>query len=184
MSRIGKLPIHLPQGVSVDVDANNLVTVKGPKGTLTQQVSDDIKVLTENGVVTLSIGENSNDGSNAKHGLYRALLHNMVVGVTEEFKKSLVVNGVGYKVAKQGNKIVMNLGLSHPVEVEEENGVRFEVKDNIVTCIGISKEAVGQLAAKVRAARPIEPYHGYGIRYESEKVNLKEGKASGKGGKK
>ncbi len=184
MSRIGKLPIHLPQGVSVDVDANNLVTVKGPKGTLTQQVSDDIKVLTENGVVTLSIGENSNDGSNAKHGLYRALLHNMVVGVTEEFKKSLVVNGVGYKVAKQGNKIVMNLGLSHPVEVEEENGVRFEVKDNIVTCIGISKEAVGQLAAKVRATRPIEPYHGYGIRYESEKVNLKEGKASGKGGKK
>lgn len=108
----------------------------------------------------------------------------MVVGVTEEFKKSLVVNGVGYKVAKQGNKIVMNLGLSHPVEVEEENGVRFEVKDNIVTCIGISKEAVGQLAAKVRATRPIEPYHGYGIRYESEKVNLKEGKASGKGGKK
>lgn len=184
MSRIGKLPIHLPQGVSVDVDANNLVTVKGPKGTLTQQVSSDIKVNVENGVVTLSIGEHSNDTSNAKHGLYRALLHNMVVGVTEEYKKSLVVNGVGYKVAKQGNKIVMNLGLSHPVEVLEENGVRFEVKDNIVTCIGISKEAVGQLAAKVRATRPIEPYHGYGIRYESEKVNLKEGKASGKGGKK
>lgn len=183
MSRIGKLPIHLPQGVSVDVDANNLVTVKGPKGTLTQQVSNDIKVNVDNGVVTLAIGENSNDGSNAKHGLYRALLHNMVVGVTEEFKKSLVVNGVGYKVAKQGNKIVMNLGLSHPVEVEEENGVRFEVKDNIVTCIGISKEAVGQLAAKVRATRPIEPYHGYGIRYESEKVSLKEGKASGKGKK-
>lgn len=184
MSRIGKLPIHLPQGVSVDVDANNLVTVKGPKGTLTQQVSSDIVVKVENGVVTLSIGEHSNDGSNAKHGLYRALLHNMVVGVTEEYKKSLVVNGVGYKVAKQGNKIVMNLGLSHPVEVMEENGVRFEVKDNIVTCIGISKEAVGQLAAKVRAVRPIEPYHGYGIRYENEKVNLKEGKASGKGGKK
>lgn len=183
MSRIGKLPIHLPQGVSVDVDANNLVTVKGPKGTLTQQVSSDINVKVDNGVVTLSINEHSNDKSNAKHGLYRALLSNMVVGVTEEFKKSLVVNGVGYKVAKQGNKIVMNLGLSHPVEVEEENGVRFEVKDNTVTCIGISKEAVGQLAAKVRATRPIEPYHGYGIRYESEKVVLKEGKSS-KGGKK
>jgi len=184
MSRIGKLPITLPAGVTVDVDANNVVTVKGPKGSLTQQVSKDISVKVENNVVTLTINENKNDNSNAKHGLYRALLQNMVTGVNEEFKKTLVINGVGYKVAKQGNKVVMNLGLSHPVEVEEENGVRFEVKDNNLTCIGISKEAVGALAAKVRATRPIEPYHGYGIRYSDETVNLKEGKSSGKGGKK
>lgn len=184
MSRIGKLPIELPAGVSLEVDANNLVTVKGPKGELTQQVSSDITVKVENNQVILTINENSNDNSNAKHGLYRALLNNMVIGVKDEFKKSLVINGVGYKVAKQGNKIVMNLGFSHPVEVEEEKGVRFEVKDNILTCIGISKENVGAVASKIKAIRPIEPYHGYGIRYEDEKVSLKEGKASGKGGKK
>lgn len=184
MSRIGKLPIELPQGVTVEVDANNLVTVKGPKGQLSQQVSSDITVKVENNHVVISINENSNDNSNAKHGLYRALIHNMVVGVKDEFKKSLVINGVGYKVTKQGNKVVMNLGFSHPVEVSEENGVRFEVKDNILTCIGISKEAVGAVASKIKAIRPIEPYHGYGIRYEDEKVILKEGKTSGKGGKK
>lgn len=184
MSRIGKLPIQLPAGVSLEVDANNLVTVKGPKGTLTQQVSKDITVSVENNTVVLSINDNKNVNSNAKHGLYRALLNNMVVGVKDEFKKNLVVNGVGYKVSKQGNKIVMNLGLSHNVEVEEENGVRLEVKDNLITCVGISKEAVGAMAAKIRATRPIEPYHGYGIRYEDEKVSLKEGKSSGKGGKK
>lgn len=184
MSRIGKLPIELPQGVTVEVDANNLVTVKGPKGQLSQQVSSDITVKVENNHVIISINENSNDNSNAKHGLYRALIHNMVVGVKDEFKKSLVINGVGYKVTKQGNKVVMNLGFSHPVEVSEENGVRFEVKDNILTCIGISKEAVGAVASKIKAIRPIEPYHGYGIRYEDEKVILKEGKTSGKGGKK
>lgn len=184
MSRIGKLPIELPQGVTVEVDANNLVTVKGPKGQLSQQVSSDITVKVENNHVIISINENSNDNSNAKHGLYRALIHNMVVGVKDEFKKSLVINGVGYKVTKQGNKVVMNLGFSHPVEISEENGVRFEVKDNILTCIGISKEAVGAVASKIKAIRPIEPYHGYGIRYEDEKVILKEGKTSGKGGKK
>ena len=184
MSRIGKLPVEILAGVTVEVDANNLVTVKGPKGTLTQQVSKDIEVKVENNQVILTVNSNKNDTSNAKHGLYRALINNMVQGVKDEFKKSLVINGVGYKVSKQGNKIVMNLGFSHPVEVEEENGVKFEVKDNIVTCVGISKEAVGALAAKVKATRPIEPYHGYGIRYENEVVILKEGKSSGKGGKK
>lgn len=184
MSRIGKLPVEIPAGVTVEVDANNLVTVKGPKGTLTQQVSKDIDVKVEGNTATLTINNNANATSNAKHGLYRALLQNMVTGVKDEFKKSLQVVGVGYKVAKQGNKIVMNLGLSHPVEIEEGNGVRFETKDNIITCVGASKEAVGAMCAKIKAVRPVEPYHGYGIRYENETVILKEGKASGKGGKK
>lgn len=184
MSRIGKLPVEIPAGVSVEVDANNLVTVKGPKGTLTQQVSKDITVKVENNQAVLTINENKNVNSNAKHGLYRALLANMVKGVKDEFKKTLIINGVGYRVTKQGTKVVMNLGFSHPVEVEEENGVKLEVKDNTLTCVGISKEAVGALAAKIKAIRPIEPYHGYGIRYEDEKVILKEGKSSGKGGKK
>ena len=184
MSRIGKLPVEILDGVSVEVSADNLVTVKGPKGTLTQQVSSDITVSVEGKQVILTINDNKNDKSSAKHGLYRTLINNMVVGVKEEYKKSLIVNGVGYKVSKQGNKIVMNLGLSHPVEVTEENGVRLEVKDNEITCIGISKEAVGAMAAKIKDVRPIEPYHGYGIRYSNETVSLKEGKSSGKGGKK
>ena len=180
MSRIGKLPVEIPAGVSVEVDANNFVTVKGPKGTLTQQVSKDITVTVENNQAVLTINENKNVNSNAKHGLYRALLANMVVGVKDEFKKGLVINGVGYRVQKQGSKIVMNLGFSHPVEVEEENGVKLEVKDNTVTCVGISKEAVGALAAKIKAIRPVEPYHGYGIHYTSEPVILKPGKSAGK----
>lgn len=184
MSRIGKLPVEIPAGVTIEVDSNNLVTVKGPKGALTQQVSKDITITVEGNQAVLTINGNKNVNSNAKHGLYRALLANMVTGVKDEFKKTLVINGVGYRVNKQGNKVVMNLGFSHPVEVEEENGVRLEVKDNTVSCVGISKEAVGALAAKIKAIRPIEPYHGYGIRYENETVILKEGKSSGKGGKK
>lgn len=183
MSRIGRLPIQIPQGVSVEV-AEGIVKVKGPKGELTQEISSDITVKVENNEIVLTINEKANVNSNAKHGLYRALIQNMVIGVKDGFKKSLVINGVGYKVTKQGNKVVMNLGFSHPVEVLEEKGVTFEVKDNILSCVGISKEAVGALAAKIRAIRPIEPYHGYGIRYESEVVSLKEGKTSGKGGKK
>ena len=183
MSRIGKLPITIPAGVTVSVDADNVVTVSNNKGTLTQKVSKLIKVTVENNqVIVEKLAETTE--ANAMHGLYRTLINNMIEGVTTGFKKSLTVNGVGYKVAKQGNKLVMNLGLSHPVEVVEENGVKFNVSGTEIIVEGINKEAVGAMAAKIRAIRPVEPYHGYGIRYTDEKVSLKEGKSSGKGGKK
>ena len=182
MSRIGKLPITIPAGVTVSVDAENVVTVSSSKGTLTQKVSKLIKVNVENNQVIVEKLAETNE-ANAMHGLYRTLINNMVIGVTQGFKKSLTVNGVGFKVTKQGNKLVMNLGLSHPVEVMEEEGVTLSNKNNEIIVEGINKEAVGAMAAKIRAIRPVEPYHGYGIRYTDEKVSLKEGK-SGKGGKK
>ena len=183
MSRIGKLPITIPAGVTVSVDAENVVTVTSSKGTLTQKVSKLIKVNVENNQVIVEKLAETNE-ANAMHGLYRTLINNMVIGVTQGFKKSLTVNGVGYKVAKQGNKLVMNLGLSHPVEVVEEDGVVLSTKNNEIIVEGMSKERVGAMASKIRAIRPVEPYHGYGIRYTDEKVSLKEGKSSGKGGKK
>ena len=183
MSRIGKLPVTIPAGVTVSVDAENVVTVSSNKGTLTQKISKLIKVNVENNQVIVEKLAETNE-ANAMHGLYRTLINNMVVGVTEGFKKSLTVNGVGYKVSKQGNKLVMNLGLSHPVEVVEEDGVKLSNNNNEIIVEGISKEKVGAMASKIRAIRPVEPYHGYGIRYTDEKVSLKEGKSSGKGGKK
>ena len=183
MSRIGKLPITIPAGVTVSVDAENVVTVSSSKGTLTQKVSKLIKVNIENNQVVVEKLAETNE-ANAMHGLYRTLINNMVIGVTQGFKKSLTVNGVGFKVAKQGNKLVMNLGLSHPVEVVEEDGVKLSNNNNEIIVEGISKERVGAMASKIRAIRPVEPYHGYGIRYTDEKVSLKEGKSSGKGGKK
>ena len=183
MSRIGKLPITIPAGVTVSVDAENVVTVSSSKGTLTQKVSKLIKVNVENNQVIVEKLAETNE-ANAMHGLYRTLINNMVIGVTRGFKKSLTVNGVGFKVTKQGNKLVMNLGLSHPVEVVEEDGVKLSNNNNEIIVEGISKEQVGAMASKIRAIRPVEPYHGYGIRYTDEKVSLKEGKSSGKGGKK
>lgn len=183
MSRIGKLPITIPAGVTVSVDAENVVTVSSSKGTLTQKVSKLIKVNVENNQVIVEKLAETNE-ANAMHGLYRTLINNMVIGVTQGFKKSLTVNGVGFKVTKQGNKLVMNLGLSHPVEVVEEDGVKLSNNNNEIIVEGISKEQVGAMASKIRAIRPVEPYHGYGIRYTDEKVSLKEGKSSGKGGKK
>ena len=183
MSRIGKLPIAIPAGVTVSVDAENVVTVTSSKGTLTQKVSKLIKVNIENNQVVVEKLAETNE-ANAMHGLYRTLISNMITGVTAGFKKSLTVNGVGYKVNKQGNKLVMNLGLSHPVEVVEEEGVKLSNNNNEIIVEGISKEKVGAMASKIRAIRPVEPYHGYGIRYTDEKVSLKEGKSSGKGGKK
>lgn len=183
MSRIGKLPIAIPAGVTVSVDTENVVTVTSSKGTLTQKVSKLIKVNIENNQVVVEKLAETNE-ANAMHGLYRTLISNMITGVTAGFKKSLTVNGVGYKVNKQGNKLVMNLGLSHPVEVVEEEGVKLSNNNNEIIVEGISKEKVGAMASKIRAIRPVEPYHGYGIRYTDEKVSLKEGKSSGKGGKK
>ena len=183
MSRIGKLPITIPAGVTVTVDAENVVTVSSSKGTLTQKVSKLIKVNVDNNQVIVEKLAETNE-ANAMHGLYRTLINNMVIGVTQGFKKSLTVNGVGFKVSKQGNKLVMNLGLSHPVEVMEEDGVKLSNNNNEIIVEGMSKERVGAMASKIRAIRPVEPYHGYGIRYTDEKVSLKEGKSSGKGGKK
>lgn len=179
MSRIGKLPIVIPAGVSVEVNGN-IVTVKGAKDVLTQEVSKNVTVKVENNEVLVVRNDETTD-SNMKQGLYRQLIHNMVTGVKEGFKKSLTVQGVGYKLAKQGNKLVMNLGLSHPVEFPEVAGITLEIPDNNTIIVkGANKELVGAVAAKIKALRPIEPYHGYGIHYTDEKVILKPGKAASK----
>ena len=179
MSRIGKLPIAIPAGVSVEVNGN-VVTVKGAKFTLSQEVSNNVEVQVQDNQI-LVVRKDETTDSNAKQGLYRQLINNMVVGVKDGFTKSLTVSGVGYKLAKQGNKLVMNLGLSHPVEVVEEAGITLEVPDNNTILVkGADKQLVGAVAAKIRATRPMEPYHGYGIHYTSEKVILKPGKSGGK----
>ena len=182
MSRIGKLPVILPAGVTVSF-ANGLVTVKGSKGTLSQEIADGIEIKVE-GNEALVIKKNDSAELDPKHGLYRALLHNMVVGVTEGYKKSLKVNGVGWKVAKQGSKVVLNVGYSHPVEFAEPAGVKLECPSaNDIVVSGIDKMLVGQTAANIRAIRVPEPYHGYGIAYSDEVIERKEGKTGGKGKK-
>lgn len=179
MSRIGKLPIAIPAGVTVEI-ANNVVTVKGPKDTLSQSYSANVTVEVKENEIIVSRNDESKD-SNAKQGLYRQLINNMVIGVKDGFTKSLTVNGVGYKLNKQGNKLVMNLGMSHPVEIVEEKGITLEIPDNNTILVkGADKQQVGAVAAKIRATRPMEPYHGYGIHYTSEQVILKPGKAAGK----
>lgn len=180
MSRIGKMPVKIPAGVEVSVN-NNVLTVKGPKGTLTENMKKGVDVEVKNGEVVLTA---QNSAADALHGLYRAILHNMVVGVTTGYTKNLVVNGVGWKVAKQGNKIVLNVGFSHPVEVVEVEGVKFDVPSATeIVVSGIDKCLVGQVAADIHAIREPEPYHGYGIRYKDEVIERKEGKTSGKGKK-
>lgn len=180
MSRIGKAPITLPQGVTLDVQ-ENLLTVKGPKGTLTQDYDGQvISVKVENGQI---IVERANDlaPTRAKHGLYRALLHNMVVGVTDGYEKGLIVNGVGWKVNMQGEKLILNVGFSHPVEFSPIEGVKLSCPSATeITVSGINKVDVGQVAAMLRAIRKPEPYHGYGIRYKDEVIERKEGKTAGK----
>lgn len=179
MSRIGRAPVAIPAGVTVEVK-DNVFTVKGPKGTLAQSYDPKISIKVENGVATLTRANNE-QSIRAKHGLYRALLHNMVVGVTEGYKKTLVVAGVGYKVAKQGNKVVLNVGYSHPVEVVEADGVTLECPSATeITVSGIDKTKVGQFAANIRSIREPEPYHGYGIHYSDEVIERKEGKTAGK----
>ena len=179
MSRIGKLPISIPAGVSVEVK-DNVVTVKGAKDTLSQKYSNNVSVEVKDNQIFVTRNDDTTD-SNAKQGLYRQLINNMVVGVKDGFKKSLTVQGVGYKLAKQGNKLVMNLGLSHPVEFAEVEGITLVVPDNNTILVkGANKELVGAIAAKIRALRPMEPYHGYGIHYTSEPVILKPGKSAGK----
>ena len=183
MSRIGKLPISVPGGVTITVDDGNTVTVKGPKGTLTEKISPDMMIEQDNGV--LHVKRPSDDKQHrALHGLTRSLIHNMVVGVTEGFAKNLEIEGVGYRAQLQGSKLVLNMGYSHPVEFEAPEGISFEVPaPNRITVKGISKQQVGQMAADIRAVREPEPYKGKGIRYVGEYIIRKEGKA-GKGSKK
>lgn len=182
MSRIGKLPVELPAGVSLAFE-NGLLTVTGAKGTLTQQVVGDIDIQVDGNVAHV-VKTAESDGADAKHGLYRALLHNMVVGVTQGYSKTLVVNGVGWKVAKQGNKVVLNIGFSHPVDFPEVAGVKLECPTpNEIVVSGIDKTVVGQVAANIRKLRIPEPYHGYGIAYKDEVIERKEGKTGGKGKK-
>ena len=182
MSRIGKLPIAIPAGVTVDFK-DGVVTVKGPKGTLTREVVGNISMEMEGANLVLKALDDKND-TNAKHGLYRALVNGMVTGVTEGFVRTLEVKGVGWKAAVQGNKLVLNVGFSHPVEVIAPEGIKFECPTlTEVNVSGINKEVVGQTAANIRAVRLPEPYHGYGIRYKGENVEHKEGKTSGKGKK-
>ena len=182
MSRIGKMPIALPAGVEVNF-ANGVVTVKGPKGTLTREVVGNIGIEVEGATLLVKALDDKAD-TNAKHGLYRALLQGMVTGVTEGFVRALEIKGVGWKAAVQGNKLVLNVGFSHPVEFVAPEGITFTCPTlTEVQVAGISKELVGQIAANIRAIRVPEPYHGYGIRYKGEVVEHKEGKTSGKGKK-
>ncbi len=178
MSRIGNALITIPAGVTVDT-SNNVLTIKGPKGTLTQVYDPIITPVVEGNVIKFTRA-NDLGPTKAKHGLYRALCANMVKGVTEGYKKTLIVNGVGWKVAKQGKKVVMNIGFSHPVEVEEIDGIVLDCpSQNEITVSGIDKEKVGQFAAIIRGYREPEPYHGYGIRYSDEVIERKVGKAAG-----
>ena len=180
MSRIGRAPITVPAGVEISIADNNVVTVKGPKGTLTQQFSANMAIALNNGVLTVS-RPNDLKENRALHGLTRTLINNMIVGVTEGFKKELDVNGVGYRVAKEGNTLVMNLGFSHQVTMEEKDGITIEVPGpNKIIINGCDKQMVGQFAAEVREKRPPEPYKGKGIKYVDEVIRRKAGKTGGK----
>ncbi|MCC8357994.1 MAG: 50S ribosomal protein L6 [Oscillospiraceae bacterium] len=180
MSRIGRAPIAIPAGVTVTVGSGNEIHVKGPKGELTQTVSPMMEVKVDGGVVTVS-RPNDEALNRSLHGLTRSLIHNMVVGVTEGFSKTLEINGVGYRAAKEGKNLVMNLGYSHQVTVPDTDDITTEVPNpNQVIVKGIDKQKVGQFAAEVRAKRPPEPYKGKGIKYADEVLIHKEGKTGAK----
>lgn len=185
MSRIGRSPIPVPSGVTVTVEKDNTVTVKGPKGTLKQKFNKDMEIVQENGEVLVKRPTDLRHHK-AQHGLTRSLVNNMVVGVSEGFKKNMEIRGVGYRAEKRGEKLILQVGKSHPVEYDPPTkDISFDVaKDGRSFVIGgIDKEAVGQLAAVIRKERPPEPYKGKGIRYQGEYVRAKAGKA-GKVGKK
>ena len=176
MSRIGRAPIAVPAGVEIKIEDNNVVTVKGPKGTLTQQLHPSMTIKQE-GTELHVTRPNDLKENRSLHGLTRTLLHNMVVGVTEGFKKTLDVNGVGYRVAMEGGKLVMNLGYSHQVIMEAPQGITIETPSaNQIVISGSDKQLVGQFAAEVREKRPPEPYKGKGIKYSDEVIRRKVGK--------
>lgn len=177
MSRIGRMPITVPAGVDVKIGENNVVTVKGPKGTLTKELHPEMKIEMKDGVLTVT-RPSEEKMHKSLHGLTRTLLNNMVEGVTNGFSKELDVNGVGYRVQKQGKTLVLNLGYSHPIEMPEEDGITIDVPNpNKIIVSGIDKQQVGQFAAVIREKRPPEPYKGKGIKYVDEHIRRKEGKA-------
>ena len=179
MSRIGRMPIAVPAGVTVDIAENNHVTVKGPKGTLERTLPEEMSIQLEDSVITVT---RPNDLKRMKslHGLTRTLINNMVVGVTDGYTKVLEVNGVGYRAAKSGNKLTLNLGYSHPVEMVDPEGIESAVDGNKITIKGIDKEKVGQFAAEIRDKRRPEPYKGKGIKYADEVIRRKVGKTGKK----
>lgn len=176
MSRIGKLPVTVPSGVEITVSEKNLVTVKGPKGTLSEQISNKIKMEMKDGFFLLSTKDDSRQ-TGAQHGLARSLVNNMVIGVTDGYEKKLTIKGVGYKAEKKGNVLHMQLGYSHPVEMPDPEGISTEVTmPTEIIVRGASKALVGNYAAVIRKWRKPEPYGGKGIRYFGENVRIKEGK--------
>ena len=180
MSRIGKLPIEVPVGVTVTFGLNNLVTVQGPKGELYQQIHRDMRVEEQGGTIIVT-RPTDNKMHKSLHGLSRSLIANMVDGVTKGYKKNLELNGVGYRAQKQGKKLVLTVGYSHPVEMEEPAGIEFEVPaPNRISVKGIDKQLVGVIAANIRNVRKPEPYLGKGIKYENEFIRRKEGKTGKK----
>ena len=176
MSRIGRMPITVPAGVTVTVGENNFVTVKGPKGTLEQQLNGRMTIAQEGNVIVVTRPTDEKDDRSI-HGRTRALLNNMVVGVSTGYSKKLEVVGVGYRVAMQGTKLVLNLGHSHPIHIEQPADLKIETPDaNTIIVSGADKQAVGQLAAVIRSKRPPEPYHGKGVKYSDEYIRRKAGK--------
>lgn len=177
MSRIGRAPITVPAGVTVTVGEDNLITVKGAQGTLTYKASEKMTVKVEGNVVTVTRPDDENE-TRSIHGLTRTLINNMVVGVSAGYAKKLEIVGVGYRAAKEGKKLVLNLGHSHPIYFEESDLVKFEVPDaNTIIVKSYDKQVCGQIAAEIRSKRPPEPYHGKGVKYEGEHIRRKAGKA-------
>ena len=183
MSRIGRLPIAVPAGVTVSVSPENVVTVKGPKGELSREVNPIITVNVDANVVTCTRA-NDEQETKAMHGLYRKLIANMVEGVSNGFTKTLVINGVGYRAQVEGKRVKMDIGYSHPIYLEEIKGITYSCpSDKEIAVSGIDKELVGQVAADIRTKRIPDPYHHYGVRYSNEELITKEGKKGGKGKK-
>ena len=180
MSRIGRMPINLPSGVDVKIGADNELTVKGAKGTLTKQLPKDM-IIKQDGSQILVERPTESKEHKSLHGLTRTLVNNMVIGVTDGFEKKLEINGVGYRCAKQGKKLSLTLGFSHPVEFEDTADYTLEAPDaNTIVVKGIDKQIVGQIAAEIREVRPPEPYKGKGIKYADEFIRRKEGKTGAK----
>lgn len=176
MSRIGKQPIAIPSGVNVTLN-DGVITVTGKLGTLTKKLDSHISCEIKDGHVYVT---RENDNYKARHGLYRQLIHNMIIGVTEGYTKRLTINGIGYKLAQQGNDIVMSIGFSHPVVVKAVDGIKLTCDKNEIIVSGIDKELVGKFASNIKDLRPVEPYHGYGIYYSDEVVVRKEVKSGKK----
>ena len=179
MSRIGRTPISIPSGVEIEISENNVVTVRGPKGTLERAICPDIGVSVDGAFINVTRPTDA-PGHRSLHGLSRSLINNMVIGVTEGYKKELEINGVGFRAVKEGKRLVMNLGFSHQVIIEETDNIAIDVPaPNRVVISGIDKREVGQFAADVRKKRPPEPYKGKGIKYSDEVIRRKEGKKAG-----